>query len=166
MAPTATLGIPGNYPGQHIGKMSHALRQQFRLDVTGPWNIGENLRYGRPGNPIPPTDLGLRCPCLITLRHVVLHRVEWSNFGPDVAFACTLLSDFTLGSASKQDAGCSDRSAMGSNAVNLRVSITCPLNPRKRLCRPDSGRSGPINRNSAPQQNWSVFCDRSKLARS
>jgi hypothetical protein len=80
--PNSHVRIPGNYPGRHVGKMLHALRQQFRLDVTGPWNIGENLRFCRPGNPISPTDLGLRCPCLITLRHVVLHRVEWSNFGP------------------------------------------------------------------------------------
>jgi hypothetical protein len=74
--PHSHIRIPGNYPGRHIGKMLHALRQQFRLDVTGPWNIGENLRFCRPGNPIPPTDLGLRCPRLITLRHVVLHRVN------------------------------------------------------------------------------------------
>ena len=74
--PHSHVPIPDNYPGRHIGKMLHALRQQFRLDVTGPWNIGENLRFCRPGNPIPPTDLGLRCPRLITLRHVVLHRVK------------------------------------------------------------------------------------------
>jgi len=35
--------------------MLHTLRQQFRLDVTGPWNMGENLRFCRPWNPIPPT---------------------------------------------------------------------------------------------------------------
>lgn len=98
--------IPGNYPGRHIGKMLHALRQQFWLDVAGPWNIGENLRFCRPGNPILPTDLGLRCPCLITLRHVVLHRVEQSNFGLDVAFACTLLSNITLGSESNKVEAC------------------------------------------------------------
>src|ERR1700730_10341894 len=82
MTPTATFGSPGDYPGRHIGKMLHALRQQFRLDVTGPWNIGENLRFCRPGNPIPPTDLGLRCPRLITLPHVFLHRVKHRAFGP------------------------------------------------------------------------------------
>jgi hypothetical protein len=43
----------------------------------------------------------LRCPRLITLRHVVLHRVI-VEFWPDVAYACTLLSDFTLGSESNE----------------------------------------------------------------
>ena len=46
--PHSHVRIPGNYPGRHIGKMLHALRQQFRLDATGPWNIGENLRFCRP----------------------------------------------------------------------------------------------------------------------
>jgi hypothetical protein len=67
MTPTATFGSLATTPADNIGKMLHALRQQFRLDVTGPWNIGENLRFCRPGNPIPPTDLGLRCPRLITV---------------------------------------------------------------------------------------------------
>src|SRR5215831_17402058 len=52
--PHSLARIPGNYPGRHIGKMLHTLRQQFRLDVTGPWNMGENLRFCRPWNPIPP----------------------------------------------------------------------------------------------------------------
>jgi hypothetical protein len=76
--------ITGHYPRQHTGKMLHALRQQFWLNVTGPWNIGENLRFCRPGNPIPLTDLGLRCSRCITLPHVFLHRVKQSDFGPDL----------------------------------------------------------------------------------
>ena len=73
--------ISGHYPRRHTGKMLHALRQQFWLNVTGPWNIGENLRFCRPGNPIPLTD---RCSRCVTLPHVFLHRVKQSDFGPDL----------------------------------------------------------------------------------
>jgi hypothetical protein len=67
--------------------MLHALRQQFWPNVTGPWNIGENFRFCRPGNPIPRTDLGLRCSRCITLPHVFLHRIKQSDFGPDLNVA-------------------------------------------------------------------------------
>src|SRR5262249_8067977 len=72
--PQSHVRIPGNYPGRHIGKMLHALRQQLRLDVTGPWNIGENLRFCRPGNPIPlPT---LVCAARASSRSVMSFSTE------------------------------------------------------------------------------------------
>jgi hypothetical protein len=129
------IRIPGNHPGRQIGKMLHALRQQFRLDVTGPWNIGENLRFCRPGNPIPPADLGLRCPRLITLRHIVLHRVNSRILAPTFAYACTLLLAF-IGSESNEvkaclPAGARKKSLTGPSSVGAKSKSDDYIRTRK-----------------------------------
>src|SRR5438067_10646957 len=92
----ATFGSLATTPADTLERCCTPSGNNSGLTLRAPQHRREPPR---PGNPITPADLGLRCPRLITLRHVVLHRVN-SRILVDVAYACTLLSDFTLGSES------------------------------------------------------------------
>jgi hypothetical protein len=82
MTPTATFGSLATTPADTLERCCTPSGNNSDLTLRAPGTSARTSAFVGRGIQSPPTDLGLRCPRLITLRHVVLHRVNSRILAP------------------------------------------------------------------------------------